>query len=496
MLFAQSEPKQKNHTNKQTKTKRQNIDGLEAVAGVSSKKIVYAHGSLRWAKCLRCSKKVTCDDILPAIATGSVPRCKAPLQRKSSNNSNISSSSTSPFGVTVSPRTPSQRNKKRPLGDSSSTTPSSQRRILFPTGTNGENNDDDNNNISGNDSFNNNNNNDDDQNRRSNYFLCNGVYKPGVTFFGEALDDSVRRALESDRDKVDALIVIGTSLSVAPISKVVEYLPPNIPRILINQTVVYPLTTTTTTTTTITTTITTTTRRSSTMKGGRGVVEAVMSDNTVDDGDDEIEFRDNYAFDAYLLGFCDDITRALAKQLFDNDNDMHSARNSQRVTTQTERPPIVKKRRTMGGKSTNNGSSTSTTRVGGNADLGAVTLSSVLNGREPSWNADGWSCITVPPERVLLFPGALSTSVNSKNNSDNNNHNNNNSSSTSSEGVVTVQVDYREIAHCDGCSKRIRGVIQKCVICFDYDLCGRCYPILCKTHYDGKHTFCAEEGAL
>jgi NAD-dependent SIR2 family protein deacetylase len=38
--------------------------------------------------------------------------------------------------------------------------------------------------------------------------------KPGVTFFGEALQNTVKTKLESDRDKVDALIVIGTSLSV------------------------------------------------------------------------------------------------------------------------------------------------------------------------------------------------------------------------------------------------------------------------------------------
>jgi NAD-dependent SIR2 family protein deacetylase len=44
--------------------------------------------------------------------------------------------------------------------------------------------------------------------------VCGGVLKPGVTFFGEALHDNVRKCLEADRDKVDALIVMGTSLSV------------------------------------------------------------------------------------------------------------------------------------------------------------------------------------------------------------------------------------------------------------------------------------------
>jgi NAD-dependent histone deacetylase SIR2 len=44
--------------------------------------------------------------------------------------------------------------------------------------------------------------------------ICGGVMKPGVTMFGEALNNNVKTRLESDRKKVDALIVIGTSLSV------------------------------------------------------------------------------------------------------------------------------------------------------------------------------------------------------------------------------------------------------------------------------------------
>lgn len=44
--------------------------------------------------------------------------------------------------------------------------------------------------------------------------ICGGVLKPGVTFFGEALQDTVASKLESDREKADAMIVIGTSLSV------------------------------------------------------------------------------------------------------------------------------------------------------------------------------------------------------------------------------------------------------------------------------------------
>ncbi len=131
----------------------QNIDGLEVEAGVSNKKIVYAHGSLRWANCTRCQRKVSSEEIMPAIRQGAVARCTAAIK----NSSTISP-------TTASPREPLQRLSKRP-------------RVCSDE-------------------------------------VCGGVLKPGVTFFGETLNDSVRRALEVDRDKVDALIVIGTSLSV------------------------------------------------------------------------------------------------------------------------------------------------------------------------------------------------------------------------------------------------------------------------------------------
>jgi NAD-dependent SIR2 family protein deacetylase len=138
----------------------QNIDGLENVAGVSNKRICYAHGSLRWATCTRCQRKVSSEEIMPAIRLGNVARCNA--EQKSRRNS--ATSSTSSTSTTTPSREPLQRLSKRP--------------------------------------------------RTTSDEVCGGVFKPGVTFFGETLDDNVRRSLEADRDKVDALIVIGTSLSV------------------------------------------------------------------------------------------------------------------------------------------------------------------------------------------------------------------------------------------------------------------------------------------
>jgi len=83
----------------------------------------------------------------------------------------------------------------------------------------------------------------------------------------------------------------------APISKVIEYLPPNIPRILINRTVVHPST------------------------SGSG-----ESDNPT--LGDDYDFRASYVFDAYLLGFCDDVTRAMARTLFSKESQKKRKRNS------------------------------------------------------------------------------------------------------------------------------------------------------------------------
>ena len=43
-----------------------------------------------------------------------------------------------------------------------------------------------------------------------------------------------------DRNQADLLLVIGTSLQVAPVSKVMGWLPPSMPQILINRDVVAP----------------------------------------------------------------------------------------------------------------------------------------------------------------------------------------------------------------------------------------------------------------
>lgn len=178
----------------------------------------------------------------------------------------------------------------------------------------------------------------------------------------------------------------------------IEYFPSTIPRILINRTVVHP------------------------------------STRSPDDPDGEPDFRQDYVFDAYLLGFCDDVTRDLAKRLFNSEEEQSKSKRKTK-TNQTD----------------------------------GRLLAKILKGEDEDYGPDDWNSLTVPPDRVLLFPGAQTSHEDSN------------------------DLAYLEIAHCDGCSKRIMGTIQKCTVCFDYDLCKNCFPKLSKTHFDGNHTFGCEK---
>ncbi|OAD72910.1 hypothetical protein PHYBLDRAFT_113189 [Phycomyces blakesleeanus NRRL 1555(-)] len=62
---------------------------------------------------------------------------------------------------------------------------------------------------------------------------CNGLIKPDITFFGQSLPERFHNNL-SDFDNADLLIVIGTSLMVHPFAGLVDHVPGNVPRLLIN----------------------------------------------------------------------------------------------------------------------------------------------------------------------------------------------------------------------------------------------------------------------
>lgn len=55
----------------------QNIDNIEANAGVLPEKIVQCHGSFATATCVKCRHKVPGDAIFGEIREGNIPRCTA-----------------------------------------------------------------------------------------------------------------------------------------------------------------------------------------------------------------------------------------------------------------------------------------------------------------------------------------------------------------------------------------------------------------------------------
>ncbi|GAM28340.1 hypothetical protein SAMD00019534_115160, partial [Acytostelium subglobosum LB1] len=59
--------------------------------------------------------------------------------------------------------------------------------------------------------------------------------KPDIVFFGESLPDVFDQCIANDKDKVDLLIVMGSSLKVQPVALIPEILNANIPQILVNR---------------------------------------------------------------------------------------------------------------------------------------------------------------------------------------------------------------------------------------------------------------------
>ncbi|KAG2121755.1 Sir2 family histone deacetylase Hst2 [Suillus clintonianus] len=62
---------------------------------------------------------------------------------------------------------------------------------------------------------------------------CRGLVKPDIVFFGEGLPDQFHQSIRNLRD-ADLLIVLGTSLTVHPFASLVDRVPKDCPRVLIN----------------------------------------------------------------------------------------------------------------------------------------------------------------------------------------------------------------------------------------------------------------------
>jgi len=168
----------------------QNIDNIEGVAGVKPEKLIQCHGSFATASCTKCGAKVPGEAIFPDIRAGRIPKCKRCIQN-----------------LRAAPESAAMKRKRSKNGTHEA---KKRKKADYEDSSNEE----------------------DDE-----YDLPGaGVMKPDITFFGEALPDTFHdRLTKHDKDVVDLVIVIGTSLKVAPVSEVVPFLPAHIPQVYISR---------------------------------------------------------------------------------------------------------------------------------------------------------------------------------------------------------------------------------------------------------------------
>ncbi|OAX84134.1 hypothetical protein ACJ72_01500 [Emergomyces africanus] len=161
----------------------QNIDNLEANAGILPEHLIQCHGSFATASCIKCKHQVPGEQIFEHVRKGALPECVAckdrlaaqPMKRKRSSNG------------------PQKKDHRKQYFDDSS----GDEDYDIPTP---------------------------------------GVMKPDITFFGEDLPGAFsQRLIGHDRELADLVIVIGTSLKVAPVAEVPGILPRNVPQILISR---------------------------------------------------------------------------------------------------------------------------------------------------------------------------------------------------------------------------------------------------------------------
>ena len=175
--------------NKLLRNYTQNIDNLESYAGIHKENLIQCHGSFATASCITCGYKVDGEIIFPEIKNKEIPYCpkcnevKQSILKKGKRTKSKSKSKKK------------KKNKNKPYDDD-----------------------------------------DEEEEEGETYFHESfGVMKPDITFFGEQLPENFKIAINQDINKVDLVLVIGTSLKVAPVADIVGKIPEHIPQILLNK---------------------------------------------------------------------------------------------------------------------------------------------------------------------------------------------------------------------------------------------------------------------
>lgn len=161
----------------------QNIDNVEANAGIRKEKLIQCHGSWATATCRKCKFKVPGEEIFDDVRAQRPAECKRCKEEIAAQ--------------------PTRKRKRASNGNGSRKKRSS----------------------------------DEDSESDGAFDIPQpGIMKPDITFFGEALpNDFFDRLKDVDKDKVDLVIVMGTSMKVAPVSEIPNFLPRDVPQIYISR---------------------------------------------------------------------------------------------------------------------------------------------------------------------------------------------------------------------------------------------------------------------
>jgi NAD-dependent histone deacetylase SIR2 len=167
----------------------QNIDNVEEIAGIHEDKLIQCHGSWATATCLECKHQVRGVEIRDIVLRGEIPRCQECTAKIAESNTR-----------------PTSKRKR-----SANNTGSNKKRSTSFQSYENESDIDDS-------------------------IPEAGVLKPDITFFGEQLPTNFfQRFKEHDIHLADLVLVIGTSMKVAPVSEIPLALPPKVPQIYVSK---------------------------------------------------------------------------------------------------------------------------------------------------------------------------------------------------------------------------------------------------------------------
>ena len=216
----------------------QNIDTLERKAGIE--RVVYCHGSFATATCMRCARQVDGDSIQHDIQQGSVPLCGRAVPAGFA--APAPDAGVAPPGV-IAPADWLDEPASSHLTWSSSHTEEAAAAEEGGGGRGGSGDeameeDTEGEEVSGDCSR---------EERETEHHadtgrwdggeqvpgVCGGVLKPNIVLFNEELPPVFERTLSRDVARADLLLVMGTSLSVAPVAHIPLMLH-HVPSILIN----------------------------------------------------------------------------------------------------------------------------------------------------------------------------------------------------------------------------------------------------------------------